>query len=142
MILLIFYSHVNKTHFHSKGFALSLVLKARVFGTRKWPLLVQFRQVSRKKRCFRSWPGQGLSARLFCHLPDLLLTQSIFLNVFFPFLCHYVPLRWRSWWRENNYNYNYLLINRLFCIELSGLTRFASFLPTVLKTWTPCKYCK
>ena len=26
------------THFHNKGFALSLVLKARVFGTRKWPI--------------------------------------------------------------------------------------------------------
>ena len=29
----------NKTHFHNKGFALSLVLKVRVFGTRKWPIL-------------------------------------------------------------------------------------------------------
>ena len=36
----------------------------------------------------------------------------------------------------------FLLINRLFCTELSSLTRFANFLPTVLKTWTPCKYCK
>ena len=32
-----FYSHVNKTHFHKKGFALSLVLKVRVLGTWKWP---------------------------------------------------------------------------------------------------------
>ena len=31
----IFYSHTNKTHFHKKGFALSLVLKVRIFGTRK-----------------------------------------------------------------------------------------------------------
>ena len=43
-----------------------------------------------KKQCFYSWVAQDLSARLFCRLPDLLLTQSIFLNVFFPFLCHYV----------------------------------------------------
>ena len=28
----------NKTHFHNKGFALSLVLKVRCFGTRKWPI--------------------------------------------------------------------------------------------------------
>ena len=28
----------NKTHFHNKGFALSLVLKVRFFGTRKWPI--------------------------------------------------------------------------------------------------------
>ena len=30
--------YANKTHFHKKGIALSLVLKVRVFGTRKWPL--------------------------------------------------------------------------------------------------------
>ena len=34
---MIFHSHANKTHFHKKGCALSLILKARVFGTRKWP---------------------------------------------------------------------------------------------------------
>ena len=35
----IFYSHANKsTHFHKIGFALSLILKVTVFGTRKWPI--------------------------------------------------------------------------------------------------------
>ena len=34
---MIFYSHANKTHFHNKGFALSLVYKRRVSRTRKWP---------------------------------------------------------------------------------------------------------
>ena len=33
------YSHANKAHFHMKGFALSLVLKVRVFGIRKWPIM-------------------------------------------------------------------------------------------------------
>ena len=31
----ILYSHASKTHFHKKVFVLSLVLKGRVFGTRK-----------------------------------------------------------------------------------------------------------
>ena len=31
----------NKTHFHNKGFALSLVLKVKLFGTRKWPISLQ-----------------------------------------------------------------------------------------------------
>ena len=35
---MIFNYHANKTHFHNKGFALSLVLKVRFFGTRKWPI--------------------------------------------------------------------------------------------------------
>ena len=36
---MIFYSHVNKTEFHKKGFALHLILKVRVFGTWKWPII-------------------------------------------------------------------------------------------------------
>ena len=31
-------SHANKTHRHKKGFALMLVLKVRIFGTRKWAI--------------------------------------------------------------------------------------------------------
>ena len=29
---------IIKTHFHINGFALSLALKVRFFGTRKWPI--------------------------------------------------------------------------------------------------------
>ena len=35
---MIFSYDANETHFHNKGFALSLVLKVRFFGTRKWPI--------------------------------------------------------------------------------------------------------
>ena len=35
----IFLCHANKTHFLKKGFVLGLVLKVRVFGTQKWPIL-------------------------------------------------------------------------------------------------------
>ena len=36
---MIFNTHANKTYFHKKkGFAFRLVLKVRVFGTRKWPV--------------------------------------------------------------------------------------------------------
>ena len=35
---IIFHSYANKTHFHKKGFALGLMLKLRVSGTRKWPI--------------------------------------------------------------------------------------------------------
>ena len=33
---LFFYYRANKTNFHNKGFALDLVLRVNVFGTRKW----------------------------------------------------------------------------------------------------------
>ena len=39
---IIFYSHANRTYFHNKGFSLSLVLKLRVFGTRKWRIVFLF----------------------------------------------------------------------------------------------------
>ena len=35
---MIFHSHANETHFHKKGCALVLILKERVFGTRKWSI--------------------------------------------------------------------------------------------------------
>ena len=35
---IIFHSHANKTHFHKKDFAPSLILKVRVIGTQKWPI--------------------------------------------------------------------------------------------------------
>ena len=35
---MIFNYDANKNHFHNKDFALSLVLKVRLYGTRKWPV--------------------------------------------------------------------------------------------------------
>ena len=37
---IIFHPRVNKTHFHKKDCAPSLILKVRVFGTRKWPIVL------------------------------------------------------------------------------------------------------
>ena len=37
-MVMIFHSHVNKVTFTMKGCALDLILKVRVFGTRKWPI--------------------------------------------------------------------------------------------------------
>ena len=42
---MIFYYHANKTHFHKKGFALGLVLRVRVFGTRKWSITITNRNI-------------------------------------------------------------------------------------------------
>ena len=42
---MIFCSHAYKTHFHEKGFALSPVLKVKVFGTRKW-FIISFLKIT------------------------------------------------------------------------------------------------
>ena len=37
----IFHSHANKTHFRKKGRALGLILKVRVFETRRCPSIIE-----------------------------------------------------------------------------------------------------
>ena len=37
--------YANNTHFHKKSCALGLILKLRVFGTRKWPITAFFVRV-------------------------------------------------------------------------------------------------
>ena len=47
----VFYSRANKTYFHDllpQGFTVSLVLKVRVFGTRKWGGLLKQRSILRR----------------------------------------------------------------------------------------------
>ena len=36
---MIFHLHANKTLFHKTGCALGLILKLKVWGNRKWPIL-------------------------------------------------------------------------------------------------------
>ena len=50
---MIFNYDANKTHFHNKGFTLSLVLKVRFFGTRKWPIDPNSRYLVRNCLRFR-----------------------------------------------------------------------------------------
>ena len=104
-----------------------------------------------KKQWFCSWlAAQDFSASYFSfwHLPDVLYIVNAvhFLKCkFFPF---YVIMFLSVQGSDEEkiiiiiiITYFYL-INRLFCIEICAKTRFANFLPTVLKTWTPCKHCK
>ena len=47
-----FHSRANKTHFHKKGCAPSLILKVRVFGTRKWPIITLVLTAAKFVVCF------------------------------------------------------------------------------------------
>ena len=62
---MIFHSHSNKTHLYKKGFALSLVLKVRLFATRKWYIKSVRDSIRKKikKSCneeHRGYVSQGL----------------------------------------------------------------------------------
>ena len=47
-----FHSHANKTHFHKKGRALNLILKVRVLGSRKWPIITLVLTAAKFVVCF------------------------------------------------------------------------------------------
>jgi len=49
-----FHSHANKTHFRKKGCAPSTILKVRVFGTRKWPIITLVLTAAKFFVCFSS----------------------------------------------------------------------------------------
>ena len=44
-----------KNHFHINGFALSLALKVRFFGTRKWPVALEVEVSSHNFPVSRQW---------------------------------------------------------------------------------------
>ena len=64
---MIFNYDANKTHFHNKGFALSLVLKVRFFGTRKWRIFkhttLHYKKIT-NKYIFKGEPS-GMSCYTF-----------------------------------------------------------------------------
>ena len=63
---MIFNYDANITHFHNKGFALSLVLKVRFFGTRKCPIHAPYCQEN--IIVFRENAGQQCFAMSLCTL--------------------------------------------------------------------------
>ena len=60
---IIFNSRANKTHFHKKGCAPSLLLKVRVFGTRKWLIVIKHWSLMRSHCLFKRVPSFRLKER-------------------------------------------------------------------------------
>ena len=67
---IIFHCHANKTHFRKKGCVPSLILKVRVFGTRKWHIA--------KGCCLLTCITSSefiTNTKLVCHFNDRLFQQ-------------------------------------------------------------------
>ena len=60
---IIFNSRANKTHLHKKGCAPSLILKVRVFGTRKWLIVIKHWSLMRSHCLFKRVPSFRLKER-------------------------------------------------------------------------------
>ena len=61
------YSHANKIQIHKKGFALSLVLKVRVFVTQKWPIAGKEEKFGQQRT--KNTAAKRLSMLRFEHFP-------------------------------------------------------------------------
>ena len=101
-IIMIFIPMQNRTHFHKKGFALNLLLKARVFGIRKWPILmilVQARETLNQKNIASTNTASALGCwqaispfKAFGRgQTETIRGQKVFLLYFYIFLF------WRDW---------------------------------------------
>ena len=89
----------NKTHFHNKDFALSLVLKVKLFGTRKWPV--------KKKRPTLNNPADSIPAKLFTVLIIYFFYSSNLV------LCFTTATFF-------SYNYNYIVSYSLLFVFVNG----------------------
>ena len=104
---LFLYSHANKIHLHKKGFAISLVLKVRVFVIQKWPIVGKEERVGQQRtkktvakrlRMLRvepfrlslrsHFPGNVSHARLHSLLsPRFVVLLHAARSCFWPFCC-------------------------------------------------------
>ena len=86
---MIFHSHANKTHFHKKDCAVGIILKMKVFGTRKWPIIFKEVLVWSEKRFF------GFKCnRTHCgiaHILPILQTNSYDVQIFPVTTIHRLP---------------------------------------------------
>ena len=91
---MIFYSHANKTHFHIKGFALSLVWKVRVFKTRKWSIDRRRRNLILVTRSL-ALVVMSMHMSLFFEYKSLVISSIIFVFVYllFDFIRFYTEIK-------------------------------------------------
>ena len=78
-----FHSHANKTHFHKKGCTPRLILKVRVFGTRKWPIETG-RGYKMPKPVYRAAVKSVLFSAMFSNT----LFEN---NSTYPWVCFFAP---------------------------------------------------
>ena len=71
---MVFHSHANKTHFHKEGCALGLMLKVRLFGIRKWPIIDLYMNENPMVHIIISFP-----VTVSCELSKFIELQSIVL---------------------------------------------------------------
>ena len=90
---IIFYSHANKIHFHIKGFALSRVLKVKVFGTRKWSIDGRRNLILVTRSLALVVMSMYMS--LFCEYKSRVISSIIFVFVYllFDFIRFYTEIK-------------------------------------------------
>ena len=90
---IIFNYYANKTPFHNKGFALTLVLKVKFFGTRKWPIVYILHRRPSLLRILRSSSHPGLLFPFMIGVMVVIMSVTIIACRGHQSLCHvYSPM--------------------------------------------------
>ena len=84
---MIFNYDANKIHFHNKGFALSLVLKVRFFGTRKWCIFKH--RTLHYKKITNKYIFKGEPSGMSCYTFVKVISEFVF---FFPVPCNIIGI--------------------------------------------------
>ena len=77
---MIFNYDANKTHFHNRGFALSLVLKVRFFGTRKWCIFKH--RTLHYKKITNKYIFKGEPSGMSCYTFVKVISEFVFFSRF------------------------------------------------------------
>ena len=97
---MILYSHANKTHFHKKDCALGLILKVRVFGTRKWSIKLESQHWRRREEVLSGKRSISWLSRHDMKNPQFQSTVSTKLDEYCRSFQHLYS-RSLHWWRDN-----------------------------------------
>ena len=88
------------SHFHKKGCALGLILKVRVFGTRKWPIKLESQHWRRREEVLSGKRSISWLSRHDMKNPQFQSTVSTKLDEYCRSFQHLYS-RSLHWWRDN-----------------------------------------
>ena len=90
------FPHANKTHFHKKGCALRLILKVKILGTPKWPIIWKEFSCTKKANAKNFVHKRGLVVK-FARLTLTRIRAIVWLGFHCKFPCSFCPFWVYAW---------------------------------------------
>ena len=123
--MLIFHSHANKTHFHKKGCALGLILKVRVFRTRRWRIKSRNANRTTMKMASRLIHLISKKTNCTCSRLFLLISKKHVQHAFLSFPCRCFA-RLQRCFKTSNFLITHYFHGRIFVLFTAAHFHLAS----------------